>query len=53
MLSLIIAAVVLVVVVYMLLKGWYPQAALFFGEKLSPGSLLAALLSLCGERVPS
>lgn len=31
MLSLIIAAVVLAVVVYMLLKGWYPQAALFFG----------------------
>ena len=31
MLSLIIAAIVIVAVVYLLLKGYYPQAALFIG----------------------
>lgn len=31
MLSLLIATVVIAIVVYMLVKGWYPQAALFIG----------------------
>ena len=31
MVSLIIAAIVIVAVVYLLLKGYYPQAALFIG----------------------
>ena len=33
MLSLIIAAVTIAIVVYLLVKGYYPQAALFIGGR--------------------